>query len=88
MQKIDKSNHNEERNRSFKIDPATRIGYVSLNVSDIQSSLEFYQSILGFRLIQKKSSADRVYLSSGDTVIISYVGISTDKSNRFKRGKF
>jgi catechol 2,3-dioxygenase len=40
---------------------------VSLNVSDIQSSLEFYQSILGFRLIQKKSSTDRAYLSSGET---------------------
>jgi catechol 2,3-dioxygenase len=67
MQKIDKSNHNEERNRSFKIDPATRIGYVSLNVSDIQSSLQFYQSILGFRQIQKKSSDDRVYLSNCGT---------------------
>jgi len=67
MQQIDKSNHNEERNSTFKIDPTTRIGYVSLNVSDIQTSLEFYQSILGFRQIQKKSSADRVYLSSGQT---------------------
>jgi catechol 2,3-dioxygenase len=66
MQQIVKSNHNEERNGTFKINPSTKIGYVSLNVSDIQSSLEFYQSILGFRLIQKKSSADRVYLSSGE----------------------
>src|SRR5919199_1150733 len=66
MQQIGKSNHNEERNSTFKINPSTKIGYVSLNVSDIQSSLEFYQSILGFRLIQKKSSADRVYLSSGE----------------------
>jgi catechol 2,3-dioxygenase len=67
MQQIGKSNHNEERNITFKINPSTKIGYVSLNVSDIQSSLEFYQSILGFRKIQKKSSADRVYLSSGGT---------------------
>src|SRR5919199_1802328 len=67
MQQIGKSNHNEERNGPFKINPSTKIGYVSLNVSDIQSSLEFYQSILGFRLIQKKSSTDRAYLSSGET---------------------
>ena len=67
MHQIGKSNHNEERNSTFKINPSTKIGYVSLNVSDIQSSLEFYQSILGFRQIQKKSSADRVYLSSGET---------------------
>src|ERR687885_2143001 len=67
MQQIGKSNHNEERNSTFKINPSTKIGYVSLNVSDIQSSLEFYQSILGFRLIQKKSAADKVYLSSSET---------------------
>src|SRR5919202_3470775 len=67
MQQVGKSNHNEERNSTFKINPSTKIGYVSLNVSDIQSSLEFYQSMLGFRLIQKKSAADRVYLSSGET---------------------
>ena len=67
MQQIGKSNHNEERNSTFKINPSTKIDYVSLNVSDIQSSLEFYQSILGFRQMQKKSSADRVYLSGGET---------------------
>jgi catechol 2,3-dioxygenase len=67
MQQIGKSNHNEERNNTFKIHPAARIGYVSLNVSDIQRSLEFYQSILGFRRV-RKSSTDRVYLlSSGET---------------------
>jgi catechol 2,3-dioxygenase len=40
----------------FKIDPLTKIGYVSLNISDIQRSLEFYQSILGFRLLGKPSN--------------------------------
>jgi catechol 2,3-dioxygenase len=68
MQQIGKNNHNEERNSMFEIHPAARIGYVSLNVSDIQRSLEFYQSVLGFSKIQKKSSTtDRVFLSSGDT---------------------
>jgi catechol 2,3-dioxygenase len=65
MQQIGKSNHNEERNSTFEIHPAARIGYVSLNVSDIQRSLEFYQSLLGFSKVQKKSStSDRVFLSS------------------------
>src|SRR5919199_4752646 len=67
MHQIGKSNHNQERNSTFKINPSTKIGYVTLNVSDIQSSLEFYQSILGFRQIQKKSSSDRAYLSTGGT---------------------
>ncbi|HJT46885.1 MAG TPA: VOC family protein [Nitrososphaeraceae archaeon] len=69
MHQIGKSNHNEERNSTFKINQSTKIGYVSLNVSDIQNSLEFYQSILGFRQIQKKScvAADRAYLSTGGT---------------------
>jgi catechol 2,3-dioxygenase len=68
MQQIGKSNHNEERNSTFEIHPAARIGYVSLNVSDIQRSLEFYQSLLGFSKVQKKSStSDRVFLSSDET---------------------
>src|SRR5919199_1622553 len=68
MQQIGKNNHNEERNSTFEIHPAARIGYVSLNVSDIQRSLEFYQSLLGFSKVQKKSStSDRVFLSSDET---------------------
>jgi catechol 2,3-dioxygenase len=68
MQQIGKSNHNGERNSTFEIHPAARIGYVSLNVSDIQRSLEFYQSLLGFSKVQKKSStSDRVFLSSDET---------------------
>jgi catechol 2,3-dioxygenase len=68
MQQIGKSNHNEERNSTFEIHPSTKIGCVSLNVSAIQRSLEFYQSVLGFSKVRKKSSAsDRVLLSSGET---------------------
>jgi catechol 2,3-dioxygenase len=70
MQQIDKSNHNELKNNAFKIHSAARIGFVSLNVSNIQKSLEFYQSILGFRRV-RKSSTDRVYLSSGKALSTS-----------------
>jgi catechol 2,3-dioxygenase len=68
MQQIGKSNHNEERNSTFEIHPSTKTCYVSLNVSDIQRSLEFYQSVLGFSKVRKNPSAsDRVLLSSGET---------------------
>ncbi len=40
-----------------------RIGYVSLNVSDIQRSLEFYESILGFRVLGRPSN-DKALLST------------------------
>jgi catechol 2,3-dioxygenase len=68
MQQIDPSNQEKEKEKDgmLEIHPAVRIGYVSLNVSDIQRSLEFYQSILGFRKV-RKSSADRVFLSSNGT---------------------
>lgn len=47
----------------FTAHPSTRIGYVSLNVSDIPQSLEFYQSILGFEVVGRPSG-DRALLSS------------------------
>src|SRR5919204_3071833 len=57
------SNHRNEQQQTFRVHPSMRIGYVSLNVSDIQRSLEFYQSILGFRKVGEPST-DRVLLSS------------------------
>lgn len=52
-------------NERFAAHPSTRIGYASLNVSDISRSLEFYESILGFQVMGKPSSAgDRALLSS------------------------
>ncbi len=54
---------NEQQQRKFRIHPSMRIGYVSLNVSDIQSSLEFYQSILGFRVLGRPSNG-KVLLST------------------------
>jgi catechol 2,3-dioxygenase len=49
----------------FKIYPATRIGYVSLNVSDIDSSLEFYEKILGFKKVDKPSNKRAVLSVDG-----------------------
>jgi catechol 2,3-dioxygenase len=46
-----------------KIDPSMKIGHVSLNVTNLQSSLNFYQNILGFKVVGKPSS-ERALLSA------------------------
>jgi catechol 2,3-dioxygenase len=46
----------------FNIHPATRIGYVSLNVSDINRSVNFYQKVLGFNKVDRPSN-ERALLS-------------------------
>ena len=46
----------------FNIHPATRIGYVSLNVSDIDRSLDFYEKVLGFKKVDRPSN-ERALLS-------------------------
>ena len=67
MQQFDRKDHNdEEMSRDFTISPGAKIGYISLNVSDIQKSLEFYQSTLGFSKMQQQS-VGRVLLSTKDT---------------------
>jgi catechol 2,3-dioxygenase len=53
----------EGTTRKFEINSAAMIGYVTLNVSDIERSLDFYQSILGFRKLTEPST-NRVLLSS------------------------
>jgi catechol-2,3-dioxygenase len=46
MQEVDRNDHDEEKSRDFRINPGTNMGYINLNVSDIQKSLEFYESTL------------------------------------------
>ena len=46
----------------FNIYPTTRIGYVSLNVSDIDRSLDFYEKVLGFKKVDR-SPGERTLLS-------------------------
>jgi catechol 2,3-dioxygenase len=60
---MERNNASTIRQNEFSIDPLMKIGPVSLNVSDIQRSLEFYQSVLGFRLLGKASN-DRALLTS------------------------
>ncbi|HET6780140.1 MAG TPA: VOC family protein [Nitrososphaera sp.] len=46
----------------FNIHPATRIGYVSLNVFDIDRSLDFYEKVLRFKKVDRPSN-ERALLS-------------------------
>lgn len=47
---------------SFVIDPHIKIGQVHLRVSDIQQSVDFYESILGLKQVSR-SSSEKVLLS-------------------------
>jgi catechol 2,3-dioxygenase len=55
------TNHHHQQ---YKIDPAMKIGHVSLNVSNLSRSLDFYESILGFKRIGRSSSG-KALLSAG-----------------------
>jgi catechol 2,3-dioxygenase len=66
MQQFDRKHHNNKEMPDFTISPGAKIGYISLNVSDIQKSLEFYQSTLGFSKMQQQS-VGRVLLSGNGT---------------------
>ena len=39
----------------FSVDPKAKIGQVHLQVSDIEESLKFYKSFLGFKIVEKTS---------------------------------
>jgi catechol 2,3-dioxygenase len=56
------TNHHQQQ---YKIDPAMKIGHVSVNVSNLSRSLDFYESVLGFKRIGIPSSG-KALLSVGD----------------------
>ena len=45
----------------YEIESNAKIGSVNLNVSNIEKSLQFYTSFLGFKIVKKESSS--VFLS-------------------------
>jgi catechol 2,3-dioxygenase-like lactoylglutathione lyase family enzyme len=63
----------------FEIHPA-RIGYVSLNASDIQRSLEFYQSILGFSQIVEAMRFD-IEEGNFSDALLEKIGIEDSKKD-------
>ena len=62
MNKINESLIGEQH---FKIGSSMKIGYVSLNVTNLQRSLDFYEKILGFKIVSRISDK-RALLSVDD----------------------
>jgi len=69
--------------QQYKIDPAMKIGHISLNVSNLGQSLDFYESVLGFKRIGRPSSG-RALLSVGDndsSYLVELLQVKTDANS-------
>ena len=62
---------------TYKIPASTRIGHIHLKVSDIDKSLAFYESLLGFE-IQQRYGSQAVFLSAGG--YHHHIGLNTWES--------
>jgi catechol 2,3-dioxygenase len=69
--------------QQYKIDPAMKIGHVSLNVSNLSRSLDFYESVLGFKRIDRLSRG-KALLSVGDnnsSYLVELLQVNTTDAN-------
>jgi catechol-2,3-dioxygenase len=74
------TNHHHQQ---YKIDPAMKIGHVSLNVSNLSRSLDFYESILGFKRVDRPSRG-KALLSVGDnnsSYLVELLQVNTTDAN-------
>src|SRR5215210_4268479 len=73
------TNHHQQ----YKIDPAMKIGHVSLNVSNLSRSLDFYESILGFKRVDRPSRG-KALLFVGDnnsSYLVELLQVNTTDAN-------
>jgi catechol 2,3-dioxygenase len=49
-----------ETEMTFRIDPATRLGHVHLNVANLDRQIEFYQKVIGLRLHGREGGTARL----------------------------
>lgn len=56
-----------------RFDPSMKIGYVSLNVSDLEKSLDFYQRVLGFKPIVNQDEGRAVLSADGNSRLVELV---------------
>jgi catechol 2,3-dioxygenase len=69
--------------QQYKIDPAMKIGHVSLTVSDLSQSLDFYESVLGFKAVGRPSSS-KALLSVGrndSSYLVELLQVKTGANN-------
>ena len=70
--------------QEYKIDPAMKVRHVSLNVSDLSQSLEFYQSVLGFKTVSRPSSGKALlFVGSNDSspYLVELLPVNTGANN-------
>ena len=58
------NNGNSNEDNGFIANPSLRIDHVHLKVSNLQDSIDFYESILGFRMVEKSSENNTSYLGT------------------------
>jgi catechol 2,3-dioxygenase len=67
--------------QGFKMHPSMKIGYVSLNVPDLQKSLDFYQSILGFKIIGKQSGEKALLAADSSPYLVELLPVKNNAGN-------
>jgi len=65
-------NENNNNNSSFVINPSLKIDHVHLRVSNLKESINFYQSILGFRVLKDKSTSSTAFLTASSSTVAMY----------------
>lgn len=58
------TNSNKRKDNNFIADPSLKIDHVHLKVHDLQKSIDFYRSILGFRVLENSSMENMAFLVS------------------------
>jgi catechol 2,3-dioxygenase len=80
-------------NGSFIASPLLRIDHVHLRVSNLKKSVGFYQSILGFKVLEKKHDGDTALLSPAggedkpSMPIVALTEINNDEHNNHASDK-
>ena len=70
----------------FSIDPATHIGHVSLNVSDLDRQIEFYEKVIGLQI--RERSEDAASLGSGRSDLLRLVRLQGATRRRGTTGLY
>lgn len=63
------------------INPKLKIDHVHLKVSDLEKSLQFYQTVLGFKIVRQESKSAYLSLSGDKDSLMSLVVLSELKGN-------
>ena len=75
-----------DQTKSFKIDPATTVGAVSLAVSDITKMSGFYQAVIGLSILSQSQTS--AILGVGRTPLVRLVSRAGGKRYSRTTGLF